>query len=135
MPQTTRSGCGLPTGELGKQTSLHRMLGRANLLAPARGCSVKGSILWNSRSRQMFVRASLASSCRPCRNNPPPSMHARPFIFSERGMTSCEVDDRERQVLNQEQTLLFKVADRVGNLNLDGVDKDSVASNGEAPIH
>jgi hypothetical protein len=63
------------------------------------------------------------------------SMHARPFIFSERGMASCEVDDRERQVLNQEQTLLFKVADRVGNLNLDGVDEDSVASNGEAPIH
>ena len=43
-------------------------------------------------------------------------------------MASCEVDDRERQVLNQEQTLLFKVADRVGNLNLDGVDEDSVAS-------
>jgi len=56
-------------------------------------------------------------------------------VFSKRGMASYEVDDRERQVFNQEQALLFKVTDRIGDLNLDGVDEYSVASNGKAPIH
>ena len=45
------------------------------------------------------------------------------IVFSERGMASYEVDDRERQVFDQEQALLFKVTDSVGNLNLDGVDE------------
>jgi hypothetical protein len=57
------------------------------------------------------------------------------IVFSERGMASYKVDDRERQVFNQEQALLFKVTDSVGDLNLDRVDEYSVASNGKAPIH
>ena len=59
-------------------------------------------------------------------------------VISERSMASYEVEDSERQILNQEEALLFTVitgADRVGDLNLNGVDEYAVALNGEPPIH
>jgi hypothetical protein len=45
-----------------------------------------------------------------------------------------DVDDGEREILDHERTLLVVVANRVGDLDLDGVDAGSIAPNGESAV-
>jgi hypothetical protein len=55
--------------------------------------------------------------------------------ISEWDMAPDKVDDCERQILDYKQALLVIAADRVCDLDLNGIDESPVEANGESPIH
>jgi hypothetical protein len=55
--------------------------------------------------------------------------------ISEWDIAPDKVDDCERQILDYKQALLVIAADRVCDLDLNGIDESPVEANGESPIH